>query len=174
MGWNTSALFVRGRSVAEVVDGLPDAGNWQATGERVSADAASSQSPGGRLYLSEGGGWCHLWDPDQRLVLDVDRLLDLGSLGALKGTRALALLFSSVSSTYGLWLHDDRALTRNVVYHNGEIVQESGDPLPYESRIEMPSWGPDEDFLWGVFEDVTGQRFDIDQVFEVYVDASRA
>ncbi|MFG1998337.1 hypothetical protein ACGFNU_04230 [Spirillospora sp. NPDC048911] len=173
MGWNTSALFVRDRSVAEVVDGLRDAGNWQATGERVPADEASTQSAGGRLYLAENGGWCH-WDPDQRLVLDIDRLLGLGSLGALKGTRALALLFSSVSSTYGLWVFDDGVLVRSAIHHEGEMVQEFGDPLPVESRLEVPSWGPDEDFLWGVFQEVTDLRFDSGQLFEVYVDAAKA
>ncbi|GAA2619096.1 hypothetical protein GCM10010411_63450 [Actinomadura fulvescens] len=166
-------MFVRGRSVGEIVGGLPGAGNWRATGERVSGAPASSFSPGGRLYLGEGGGWCHLWDPEQVVPIDVDRLLDQGSLAALKGTRALSLLFSSVSSTYGLWLYDDGALIRNVVYQDGEVVQESGEPLPVETRVELPSWGPDEDFLWSVFQDVTGLGFDLDQRFEVYVDTAR-
>ncbi|WP_084965003.1 hypothetical protein [Thermoactinospora rubra] len=168
MGWNTSALFVRGRSIAEVVGALSDDSDYAPSGERLSADHAWSHSPGQRLYLAVENGWCQVWDTDQRIVTDIDRRLESGALTTLKGTRALAVLFSSVSSIYGLWLYDDGTLVRSSVFHNGEPVVDVGTPLPVESQVEMPSWGPDEDFLWAVINEVTGLTADIDQLFEVY------
>ena len=91
MGWNTSALFVRDRSVDDVVNSLPDVVDYLACDERVSADSAWSQSPGERLYLADDGGWCQMWDPDQRLALNVDRWLAMDVLETLRGTQALAV-----------------------------------------------------------------------------------
>jgi len=168
MGWNTSALFVRGRSIDEVVGALPDDAAFAPSGEQLNADSAWSNSPGQRLYLALENGWCQMWDTDQRIAPDIDRLLASGALGTLKGTRALAVLFSSVSSIYGLWLYDDGRLVRGIVFHHGEPVVDVGAPLPVESEVEIPSWGPDEDFLWAAIKDVTGLTADIDQLFEVY------
>ncbi|MFI0446949.1 hypothetical protein [Actinomadura sp. 6N118] len=168
MGWNTSALFVRGRSIDEVEASLPDVVDYVPTEEQVSADHAWSQSPGQRLYLAETDGWCQLWDPDQRLPPNVDRWLTLDALGALKGTQALAVLLSSVMSTYALWLYDDCELVRHVSFVNGEPTTEIGASLQVESGIDVPSWGPDEDFVWAVIKDVTGLSSDMDQLFAVY------
>lgn len=167
MGWNTTALFVRDRSADDLIGFLPDAVGHVLDGRRVTADQAWSFSPGERVYVAETAGWGQLWDPEGRFVADVE-----GRSGTLKGTRALAVLFSSVTSTYAFWLFDDGALVRRVCYVNGEpsdvlggIV---GEPLPVEGRVEIPSWGPDEDFLWSVISDVTGLTPDIDQRFDAY------
>ncbi|TDD07536.1 hypothetical protein [Nonomuraea diastatica] len=168
MGWNTSALFVRGRSIGEVIGCLPDNTEFLPSGERLSADHAWSHSPAQRLYLAEADGWCQMWDADQRIPSDVDNLFKTGAPWALQGTRALAVLFSSVSSIYGLWLYDDGELVRGLVFHNGEAVVDAGEPLPAEARVDIPAWGPDEDFLWTLINDVTGVTAKVDQTFEVY------
>lgn len=168
MGWNTSALFVRGRSIDEVVACLPDDTDYLPSGDRSSADQAWSNRPWQRLHLADTAGWCQMWDPAQRIPTDIDNLLKTGALGALKGTRALAVLFSSVSSIYGLWLHDDGELVRGMLFHDGEPVVDLGEPLPVEARVDIPEWGPDEDFLWAFINDVTGLTATVDQVFEVY------
>ncbi|TDD08023.1 DUF6928 family protein [Nonomuraea diastatica] len=153
---------MRGRSIDEVAGSLPDDVEFVPTGERVSADHAWRHTPGHRLYFAERDGWCHMWDTDQRISIDVGNLLESGALTALKGTRALAVLFSSVSSIYGFWLWDDGELARGVVFHNGEPVVDDGEPLPAESRADISSWGPDEDFLWAVINDVTGLTATVD------------
>lgn len=168
MGWNTSALFVRDRSIDEVVDSLPDVVGYVPRDERVSADFAWSHSPRERLYLAEDGGWCQIWDPDQRIPLNVDRWLTSDVLGTIKGTQALAVVFSSVASVYALWFYDDADLVRHVCFENGEARAETGDPLPSESGVEFPSWGPDEDFLWHVIKNTTGLEANLDQLFTVY------
>ena len=168
MGWNTSALFVRGRSIDDVLGFLPDVFAYEPTGQEVSADTAWSTTPGARLYLAREGDWCQLWDPDQRFPPRVERIIDTDGPGTLRGTKALAVLFSGVISRYALWLYDDGDLARHVCYHDGEPVERFGDPLPIEAEIEIPSWGPDEDFLWGVIKAVTGLTADIQQRFAVY------
>jgi len=172
MGWNTSALFVRDRSVGEVLDLLPDVFGYDPTGEKLPADHAWSSSPGQRLYLSDEGGWCQLWDPDQRIPPRVGGLIEMDGPGALKGTRALAVVFSSVTSTYALWLYDDASLVRHVCFKDGEPAPVFGDfvggPLPIEDQIEVPSWGPDEDFLWSVIRAVTRCDADDGRLFSVY------
>ncbi|TDD06588.1 hypothetical protein E1292_14830 [Nonomuraea deserti] len=173
MGWNTSALFVRGRSIDEVVGSLPGDAGFVPSGERLSADHAWRHTPGQRLYLAEAGGWCQMWDTDQRISLDVGDLLESGALTTLKGTRALAVLFAGVSGVYGWWLYDDGALVRGVVFQDGEPVVDVGEPLAVESRAGIPPWGPDEDFLWTVINDVTGLTATVDQLFDVYAVAER-
>ena len=172
MGWNTTALFVRDRSVDELVASLPDVLDYVLDGEQVSADQAWSFSPSERVYLAETDGWVQMWDPEGRFAGKVEDWQDGGSFGVLKGTLALAVLFSSVMSTYAFFLFDDGGVVRPSCYQNGEpsdvLGGTVGEPLPIENQVEIPSWGPDEDFLWSVIADVTGLTADIDQPFNVY------
>src|SRR5262245_57352283 len=98
MGWNTSALFVRNRSISEVVASLPDVLEYVPTGQQVSADQAWSQSPGQRVYLADEGGWCQLWDPDQRFPPKAAKFGHADPpyrpRGMLDDPRVLAVLFS--------------------------------------------------------------------------------
>jgi hypothetical protein len=168
MGWNTSALFVRDRSIDDVLGFLPDVFEYEPTRKELTADYAWSSSPGRCLYLADEGGWCQLWDPDQRIPPRVGDLIEMDGPGALKGTQALAVVFSSVMSTYALWLYDDANLVRHICFMDGEPAEVFGEPLPVEAQIEIPSWGPDEDFLWSVIRAVTGLNSNIDQPFTVY------
>ncbi|WP_433181399.1 hypothetical protein [Actinoallomurus sp. CA-150999] len=138
----------------------------------MTADQAWSFSPSERVYLAETAGWSQMWDPEGRFAGKVEGWLDRSELDTLKGTRALAVLFSSVMSTYAFWLFDDGGLVRHVCYENGQssnvLGGTVGEPLPIEDQVEIPSWGPDEDFLWSVIANVTGLTADIDQRFNAY------
>lgn len=151
---------------------LPDVVEYEQTGEVVDFDQATMTSPGGRLYLADGE-WCQLWDSDLLFVPQIGRLIfeepnQFDGPSALAGTRALAVVFSSVTSTYGFWLYDDGALVRQAIFESGEPVDEVGQPLPMEADVPIPSWGHDEDFVWAVIHEVTGLGQSGDQRFAVY------
>ncbi|TJZ44044.1 hypothetical protein FCH28_30995 [Streptomyces piniterrae] len=164
MGWHTSALFVRDRSIDDVVGFLPDTFAYEPTSERAGGDWAWGSDPGERLYFAERGGWAQLWDPDCLFVPRLESLIATDGPGPLRETQALAVTFSDVAFS----LYDDAELVRHVAFHGWETVADHGPPLPVEGRIALPSWGPDEGFLWSVIEEVTGVEGDFDQLFEVY------
>lgn len=164
MGWHTSALFVHNRSIDDVVGFLPDAFAYEPTSEQVSGDWGWECNSGDRLYFAEQGGWAQLWDPDCRFVPRLEYLIAMDGPGPLKETRALAVTFSDVAFS----LYDDGELIRHVAFSGRDTVADHGAPLPVEGRIALPSWGPDESFLWSVIEDVTGVEGDFDQLFDVY------
>jgi hypothetical protein len=172
MGWNTTALFVRGRSVDDLVGCLPDVVDYVLHDRQSIAEEAWSGSPGERVYLAETAGWTQIWDPEGRIAGKVEGWLERGDLGTLKGTQALAVLFSSVMSTYAFWLFDDSGLVRHICYESGVSSNVLGgivgEPLPIEGQVEIPSWGHDEDFVWSVIKNVTGLAADIDQRFIAY------
>ncbi|GAB3825074.1 hypothetical protein ACFPIJ_64040 [Dactylosporangium cerinum] len=155
MGWNTSALFVQGSSTAETVALLAAARLDPA--QLVGADEATSGLADGVLFAAEVGGWTQVWDPSMVLAPACDP----------PGT-ALAVIFSSVASTYAFTLFADGEVVRELVYADAEPVVDTGTPLPVEATVEIPSWGPDEDFVWAVIEAVTGTGYQDSQRFEVW------
>lgn len=161
MGWNTSALFLRDRSVKAVLSFLPDIFDYEPMREGVWGDEAMV----GRaedLYLASDATWCQMWDPHTRFAPKVDVLMEYEAnhTPILRGTRALSALFASVTSTYGFWLYDDGKLVRQAMYTSGEPVNIIGEPLPVESQVEIPSWGHDEIYVWAVIEALTGYTSD--------------
>lgn len=154
MGWNTSALFVQGVSAAEAVALLAPA--TPAAG-LVPADEATSGLADGVLFAAETGGWAQVWDPSLELVATCE-----------PPGNALAVMFSSVSSTYAFTLFAAGEVVRQVVYAEAGAVVDTGDPLPVEAAIEIPSWGPDEDFLWSVISSVTGTGYQDALPFQSY------
>jgi hypothetical protein len=167
MGWNTSALFIFERSTEDLINFLPDVFDYTATAE-VDGEQAMSGSPGGRIYVAHNGAWCEMWDPDERFPPRVDAMIEQDGERILRHTRALAVLFSSVTSTYGLWLYDDGRLGRHAMYESGDLVASLGEALPIEAELPIPTWGPDEAFLWGVIEHVTRLTYDLDRTYTAY------
>ena len=102
MGWNTSALFVRDRSIDQLIDFLPDVFSFEP------------------------------------------------------------------SSTYSFWLYENGVLVRHATFESGNCIEHTGAALAIESKVAIPSWGHDEDFLWAVITAITGLKDDTDQVFAVY------
>jgi hypothetical protein len=168
MGWNTSALFVEGREPDTVLRFFPDVFEYVDTGDRVTADAAWSASPGERLYVAKTGDYCQVWDPDQRFVPRIENMFESAGTRRLFGTRVLALAFSSVTSTYGFWLYDDANLVRRVHFESGKELEPLGEPLPCEADAKLPDWGHDEDFLWHIARSLTGLGPDVETEFAVY------
>ncbi|UWP79018.1 hypothetical protein [Dactylosporangium fulvum] len=80
----------------------------------------------------------------------------------------LSVVFSSVASTYAFTLFEGGAETRQFVSSEGETVVDEGTPLPVEAGVEIPEWGPDEDFIWAVIEAVTGRGYAADLRYQVY------
>jgi len=168
MGWNTSALFVKDRTADQVLSFLPDVFAYEPRGQQVSAEEAMSGSPRGRICLTTSEGWCQLWDPDQRFAPRVEAMIGMDGSGILAGTTALAVLFSSVLSTYGFWLFEDGKLIRHAMFDTGKPVAEYGTPLPVEGEVDVPSWGHDEDFIWSVITAVTDSSGELDAMFDIY------
>jgi len=67
----------------------------------------------------------------------------------------MAVVWSSVTSRYGFRFYENGALVRAVRYDHGEVASEEGDALPEEDDIEIPSWGPDEDWAFTIIERLT-------------------
>jgi hypothetical protein len=156
MGWNTSALFVQGLD-PNAAAALLGCGAFVPTGHWVTADVATGGSQGGVLFAAAAEGWTEVWDPSMRLAPVCE---PPGS--------ALSVVFSSVASTYAFTRFQVGAEVRRWVYSEGELVVDEGTPVPVEAGMVLPSWGPDEDFLWTVIEAVTGRGYDPDAQFQIY------
>ena len=156
MGWNTSVLFRQGVTADEAVD---DLAITEFSGELVAAEQATSALKPDALYAAESGGWAQVWNPMMDVVMGWEPT-DPGG--------ALVVFFSSVSSTYGFTLFTDGERTRHYVYADGAVAEDEGTPLPVEAEIALPSWGPDEDFLWSIITAVTGFRYDEKLEYRVY------
>ncbi len=171
MGWNTSALFIKNRSVDEVVSLLPDIVADEPTGCSVFADQATSHHPGGRLYLAKTGTWCQMWDPNQHFALDPDMIVTKVGSEFLMNTTVLGVIFSSITDIFGFWLSVNGEVVRQAVFKLGDPVVEHGDPLLVEARLPVPSTGHVE-YLWQIIESETDVTYDLDIPFEIYtVDA---
>lgn len=156
MGWNTSVLFRQGVAVDEAVD---DLAITEFSGELVDAEQATSTLKPDALYAAESGGWAQVWNPASDLVIGWE---------PTDSASALVVFFSSVASTYGFTLFTDGEAVRRYVHSEGEVVEDEGEPLPIEAQVTLPSWGPDEDFLWSVITAVTGLAYDKDLRYRVY------
>jgi len=156
MGWNTSAMFVHGMGPDEAV-GLIGTGVFAATGEWVAMERATSGLQDGTLFAAEAGGWAQVWDPSMTFA-PVCKPPGAG----------LAVVFSSVASTYAFTLFDGGVEVRQWVSSDGDLVIDEGTPLAAEAGVDIPAWGPDEDFLWTVIEAVTGRGHGDELRFQVY------
>lgn len=167
MGWNTSALFVAARDTQAVIDFLPDVFEYRRTHQKVGGDQATSGIPGERLYVRELDGWCEVWEPSQRILPRIEFILE-DAPTTLADTKALVIILSSVSSTYGFLLFDDGVLVRKAIYEYGKCREAVGEPLPFEAGFEPASWGHDEEFAWKALREVTGRGPDLQGVYEVF------
>lgn len=184
MRWSTSALFVRDRSVEEVIGFLPDVFFFEPTGEVVDAEAAwagrgeeaparaeAESGESARRSRSSTGALRVRRPSASRLYLartgawcqmwDPDgrfaprvELILEDGPRELRGTQALAVRFDWVRSTYAFWLFEDARLVRHASREAGKLVEERGSALPVEAAAEAA--GPEEGFLWAVIRELTG------------------
>ncbi|MEH1014063.1 hypothetical protein V6U90_13250 [Micromonospora sp. CPCC 206060] len=154
MGWNTSALFVADHDPLTLLTATTTA-----TAEETDGAEATSGLRHDVVYTARTGQWHELWDPSLEHVMSVPDLA---------GHRALSVIFSSVTSSYGFSYHDGPTPARRIVYTDGQPVVDDGVPLPVEQGLTFPDWGPDEDFVWAVIEEITGITFDADRRYQVH------
>jgi hypothetical protein len=155
MGWHTTALYVQGTTAAEAVAVL---GPADPTDQWVEPDRASTGPFGDRVYAAEVGGWAQVWHAPFDLITDCDP----------PGPAAVVAFFSGVVSTYGFTLFADGAMVRQFVHSEGVTLIDEGQPLAVETAFELPSWGPDEDYIWAVITAVTGTTYDDDVTYRAY------
>ncbi|GAA4904091.1 hypothetical protein LX16_3729 [Stackebrandtia albiflava] len=155
MGWNTGAAFVS--SVTEEV-ALTAVGLTSDPAEWVSADEATGAFATDVVFTSRCGDWTEIWDPELRVTA---RMLEKST--PVHSGGLLAVVLSSVSSTYGFaWFQNGEAV-RRAVFQDGEPVVSAGAALPVEAEIPIPSWGPDEDYVFAVVRKLTGWDYDPDR-----------
>lgn len=150
MGWNTSALFIEAQRQV-VLDAI--ASHCEPTERELDFTEASRQQLAPELAIAELDGWTELWNPSGELVVASAAEALRRSLSRKR--RVLAVTWSSVTSQYGFRFYENGALVRAVHYDHGEPCEEEGERLPEEDGIELPSWGPDEDWAFTIIERLT-------------------
>ena len=141
MGYNTAFLMIEGITAAEAMDLFDsrfDAADLFASpGESTTFDVAASQSLHPNLALGEAGGWAVFWDPSGGLISSGF------PLAASKERRVFTGLLADADSRYecGWFLGGTE---------RPEAVTAAG------AEVEVPAWGLDEGFVFGVMERLTG------------------
>lgn len=153
MGWNTSFVLAEGMKLADMKRLIPDV--FSITKRTVGWEEASSSGMGNDLALGALPEWGAIWT----LNLNVTLFPEVLEAASRKG-RAVAVVLSSVSDTYGfeVWLHgkESRRLMRSV----GEVVAQAGKPWPEEADLD---WEDGENALFTLARRLTGVdvgRFD--------------
>jgi len=154
MSWSMSFFAVKDRSIADILQTI---GQASVTGAIISGqEALALDLPDGHeLALAEIQGWCVVSEP---LGVIADSEGDWGDLlpSFSHGTIALDFYLFGGTGTCTLRLCENGEERRFVFHETGEIREERGAPLPEEATIPMPAWGYDEDWVFAVFEHVTG------------------
>ncbi|WP_029541925.1 hypothetical protein [Serinicoccus profundi] len=144
MGLNMGLVYVRGAEVGDLA-----AIGLVPTGERMSADVAST-SPDGELVVARPvGGWLLLVGPELLLGFEdemIARTLD---------RQVVAAMLGSTSDTFSFARCDPDGTRRHVVDSYGERAVDEGPPLPEEAGIERLT----EDTIQGLAVEVTGVNF---------------
>lgn len=141
MGWKVAGLLVEGAAEAGLLGGRP-----RDTGETVAMDDVL----GGAVDYAVGrvGGWTVVLDQQFRGVFD-----DEVVAGFSAGGRVLMFITNSVMSVHGFAWFVEGQLVRRVMYSEGELMDEVGERLPEEERLDTPLW---EDDVFEIISELTG------------------
>ncbi|WP_458687105.1 hypothetical protein [Nocardia tengchongensis] len=142
MGWKVNGLIVERPVDAARLPGRP-----RDTGETLDIDAVYARPCD--YGIAVAGGWTFIADPDFRVSFNDYAVLQISPQG-----RALAWVTNSVSTLHGFAWYVDGAPLRRVVYAEGEVVDESGEPLREEALAPEPL---SEDFVFEMIKRLTGQ-----------------
>ncbi len=141
MGYNTAFLMIEGVSAGGAIDLFDsrfDAADLFASpNESISFEVAAAGSLHPNLALGKAGGWAIFWDPSARLLASGFPAAVLGNHCVFTG------LLSSVSSQYRCGWFVGGA-------ERPEAVLAAG------AGLEIPVWGRDENFVFGVMARLTG------------------
>jgi len=153
MAYNTAFLLIAGVTAAEAM-ALFDAADMFAPAEaKVGFEEASSLFLHPNLAVGDVKGWAVLWNANGQILRS-----DFPA-AVSRGRRVLTCLLSSGDSRYGFSCFVDGAMRRSIVYKLNKVVDETGTKLSEEIGLTVPRWGPDEDFIFGVMERLTGVSF---------------
>ncbi|MGV9408884.1 hypothetical protein ACWDOP_03130 [Nocardia sp. NPDC003693] len=144
MGWK-----VQGLAVDRAVDPADLPGRPYEVGELVEFDEVFRRPHD--YGVSSVGGWTCISDPQFRVVFDDDAVRALSCTG-----RALAWVTNSVSTVHGFAWYVDGVPVRRIVYAEGEVVDEYGDPLTDESSALEPVG---EDYMFEMMARLTELKF---------------
>ncbi len=145
MGWNFAGLLAESVLAEAAVSALP--GRIRPTGARLPGYEALGTGRGIDYAIAQLGTWTVIADPHLRLV-QFEAGAELS-----RGGRCLAFVVSDVSTTYGFWLWAEGEIRRRVVYSEGELLEEHGEPLAEEAGLPDPAV---EDYVLELVERVTG------------------
>lgn len=146
MGWNTTAVFAEGKSLAEMKATIPDL--FAFTDKTLGWEAASATTLGKNLAVGEIPGWGAIWTPNIN-VTSAEEVLEPASLNG----RAVAIYLSSVSSIHGFALWVDGAFVRLLLRDGAELAVDDGDPIPEEADLD---WTDAEAAVFAVARKLTG------------------
>ncbi len=150
MGYNTASLMIEGVSAADALAVFEAADMFAPAENTAGFEEASSLSLHPNLAVGDVKGWAVFWNASGQILrsgfpAEVSR-----------GRRSLSCQLSSVDSQYGFSYFVDGVCRRSIVYELNDAIKESGTLLPEEVGFATSSWGPDEDFVFGIIERLTG------------------
>jgi hypothetical protein len=153
MSWNTSVLLAEGKTLADMRRVIPDV--FLITKRTVVWEDASSAFLDPDVAVGEVPGWGVLWTPNTQVTM-FPEVLEAAS----RGGRAVSVILGGGSDVYGFCLYRDGAAVRRILCRRGRPIEESGAPIPEESRV---NWWNAEDSLFDLAKTLTGMDlFDID------------
>ncbi|MFF2554615.1 DUF6461 domain-containing protein [Nocardia sp. NPDC058058] len=142
MGWKVNGLIVEGTLDPGRLPGRP-----RDTGESVDIDTVHERPCDYGIAMV--GGWTLIADPQFLASFNDDAVREISDHG-----RALAWVTNSVSTLHGFAWYVDGAPVRRIVYAEGEIVDEIGEPIAEEAAAPEPL---DEDYVFEMMTRLTGQ-----------------
>ncbi len=146
MGWNTTAVFAEGKSLADMKATIPDVFAFKGT--TIGWEAAATTGLGKNVAVGEIPGWGAIWTPNIN-VTSAEEVLEPASLNG----RAVAIYLSSVSSIHGFALWVDGAFVRLLLREGADTAVDDGEPLPEEADLD---WADAEAAVFAVAKKLTG------------------
>jgi hypothetical protein len=156
MGYHTNALFVRGASLENLAEHLPDILFIDDDEDNlIDYETASSGSLEPDCAAAVIKGWLVLWDPLGHLSRsERGEVFRAGLVG--KGT-ALSVTMEGTTDSYGFRWITNGEVRRDLEYvESSTVVEDTGTALSEEANINLPEWGRDADWVFTVVERLTG------------------
>ncbi|MEV0853748.1 hypothetical protein [Nocardia fluminea] len=141
VGWKVEGLIVEGSVNPADLPGCP-----RKTGEVVDLDTVH-----GRPYeygVAVVGNWTFIADSEFRVIFDEEAVVRIAG-----ASRALAWVTNSVSTIHGFAWYREGEVVRQIIYAEGEVVDEYGPAIPEEEDAPEPL---DEDYVFEMMERLTG------------------
>jgi hypothetical protein len=140
MGWKAAAILVENRTVDELLEELDI--------YRLSDRELYMTDAWYELAVARVGTWLVFFTGGKRQV-ELARALS-------NGTRAFAFDLNSIHTSYGFDYWVDGACVRSLCFTERECVRDEGKKLAAETKVRVPKWGHDDDWVLGVMKKVIG------------------